>query len=237
MDINYPFLGISLRLFFNFLLNLFYPLHQKQNSTSRYQIREAWFVRIKQHWLWTLTLWSRCWPWPCAALWGATYRLVPTPRPPHRTPGGVLAESRCLAPYVLSCAGLCDLTDCSHPPPPQLSSSGFSRQEYWSGLHFLLPWLLLWQLGSLPLVPPGKPSETSLKPPPSFLVPHPHTWMDPGATTPRGRAPRLTTQRTEGNRPSHRGQKPCLGKTRKPKQRLLRMTEKGTALVTQRGCY
>ena len=47
---------------------------------------------------------------------------------------------------------------------------GFSRQEYWGGYHFLLQgiflvWgsnpsllsLLHWQVGSLPLVPPGKP--------------------------------------------------------------------------------
>ena len=50
-------------------------------------------------------------------------------------------------------------------------SIGFSRQEYWSGLHFLLQrifptkglnpcllyiYILHWQAGSLPLVPPGK---------------------------------------------------------------------------------
>ena len=46
---------------------------------------------------------------------------------------------------------------------------GFSRQEYWSGLHALLQeifliqelnrhllCLLLWQVGSLSLAPPGK---------------------------------------------------------------------------------
>ena len=46
---------------------------------------------------------------------------------------------------------------------------GFSRQEYWSGLHFLLQGVfptqglnprflnhLYWQVGSLPIVPPGK---------------------------------------------------------------------------------
>ena len=50
-------------------------------------------------------------------------------------------------------------------------SMGFSRQEYWSGCHILLQWtfstqgsnlhllcLLHWQVGSLPLAPPGKPS-------------------------------------------------------------------------------
>ena len=45
-------------------------------------------------------------------------------------------------------------------------SMGFSRQEYWSGLPWLFPtqgsnpsllWLLSWQVGSLPLAPPGKP--------------------------------------------------------------------------------
>ena len=48
-------------------------------------------------------------------------------------------------------------------------SMGFSRQEYWSGLPFLIPgdlpnpgsnlhlsFLLHWQAGSLPIVPPGK---------------------------------------------------------------------------------
>ena len=45
-------------------------------------------------------------------------------------------------------------------------SMGFSRQEYWSALLFPLPGIkpefLLsshWQVGSLPLVPPGKPSK------------------------------------------------------------------------------
>ena len=57
--------------------------------------------------------------------------------------------------------------DCS---PPAALSMGFSRQEYWTGLpcysqgilltqgsnpHFLC--LLHWQVGSLPLAPPGKP--------------------------------------------------------------------------------
>ena len=51
-------------------------------------------------------------------------------------------------------------------------SMGFSRQEYWSGLHahlqgifltkglnqHLFP-LLYWRVGSLPLVPPGKPDK------------------------------------------------------------------------------
>ena len=49
-------------------------------------------------------------------------------------------------------------------------SMGFSRQEYWSELPFPTPgdipnprfepvslWLLHWQVGSLLLVPPGKP--------------------------------------------------------------------------------
>ena len=54
---------------------------------------------------------------------------------------------------------------CQAPP-----STGFSRQEYWNGLPFLLQSifptqgsnpcllsLLHWQVGSLSLVPPGKP--------------------------------------------------------------------------------
>ena len=51
--------------------------------------------------------------------------------------------------------------------PPGSSVMGFSKQEYWSGCHFLLqgifptqglnPCLLYWQVGSLPLAPPEKP--------------------------------------------------------------------------------
>ena len=54
-------------------------------------------------------------------------------------------------------------------------SMGFSRPEYWSGLHVLLQgifltqgynWrllcLLYWQAGSLPIVPPGNPLHFSL---------------------------------------------------------------------------
>ena len=53
-------------------------------------------------------------------------------------------------------------------------SMGFSRQEYWSGFHFLLQGifqtqglnshllhLLHWQAGSLPLAPPGKTVSSS----------------------------------------------------------------------------
>ena len=55
-------------------------------------------------------------------------------------------------------------------------STGYSRQEYWSGLPCLLPGdlpnpgikptslcLLLWQIGSLPLAPPGKLSNPQIK--------------------------------------------------------------------------
>ena len=53
-------------------------------------------------------------------------------------------------------------------------STEFSRQEFWNGLPCPSPqifltqgvnphllWLLLWQTGSLPLVPPGKPTTNS----------------------------------------------------------------------------
>ena len=67
-----------------------------------------------------------------------------------------------------SCLTLYDPMDCS---PTGSSVIGFSRQEYWSGLpcpsledifltqgsNLRLFWLLHWQTGSLPLVPPGKP--------------------------------------------------------------------------------
>ena len=60
--------------------------------------------------------------------------------------------------------------DCS--PPGSSLSMGFSRQEYWSGLPFPpagdLPrdgthvsCLLRWQVGSLPLVLPGKPGSSN----------------------------------------------------------------------------
>ena len=65
---------------------------------------------------------------------------------------------------VWLCAALCSV---AHPAP---LSMGFSRQEYWSGLPCPPPgvsswpgdqtivfYLLHWQVGSLPLVPPGKP--------------------------------------------------------------------------------
>ena len=69
------------------------------------------------------------------------------------------------AKSLQSCPSLCDPVDCSCQAPPSL---GFSRQ-YWSGLprlqdiflrqgwnpYFLC--LLRWQVGSLPLAPPGKP--------------------------------------------------------------------------------
>ena len=68
-----------------------------------------------------------------------------------------------------SCVQLfCDPMDCSHQAP---LSMGFPRQKYQSGCHALLQeifptqvlnphllCLLLWQAGSLPLVPPGKPT-------------------------------------------------------------------------------
>ena len=75
--------------------------------------------------------------------------------------------------YVCSVAHsyliLCDSMDCS---PPDSSALKFSRQEYWSGLPLPPPGYLLdpgietvtvkslphWQVGSLPLVPPGKPN-------------------------------------------------------------------------------
>ena len=54
-------------------------------------------------------------------------------------------------------------------------STGFSRQEYWSGCHDLLQRIFLtqggtyasyvylhWQVGSLPLLPPGKPHKPGI---------------------------------------------------------------------------
>ena len=68
------------------------------------------------------------------------------------------------AKSLQSCPALHDAM--GHQPP---LSMGFSRQEYWSGLSCPFPGdlpdpgiepgslsLLHWQMGSLPLVPPGK---------------------------------------------------------------------------------
>ena len=74
----------------------------------------------------------------------------------------------CVCSAAQSCLTLCHSMDCSPPGPLSL---GFSRQEYWSGLPCPPPGdlpspgikpsgflrLLHWQVGSLPLAPPGKP--------------------------------------------------------------------------------
>ena len=72
-----------------------------------------------------------------------------------------------------SCVWLCwaTLWTIAHQGPLPI---GFSRQEYWSGSSCLPPgiyptqgsnpslfWLLHWQVGSLPLVPPGSPKTLS----------------------------------------------------------------------------
>ena len=69
------------------------------------------------------------------------------------------------AKSLQSCLTLCDSMNCTHEAP---LSMGFSRQAYWSKLPFpppgdlpnpgieLVPCLLHWQAGSLPLAPPGK---------------------------------------------------------------------------------
>ena len=64
---------------------------------------------------------------------------------------------------VLCYAQLCDPMDTALQAPP---STGFSRQEYWSGCSFLLQGIfptqglnlcLLWQADSLPLSHVGNP--------------------------------------------------------------------------------
>ena len=57
---------------------------------------------------------------------------------------------------LISCACVRVPTDCS---PPGSSVHGFSRQEYWRGLPFPLLYLLHWEAGSLPLVPPRTPNK------------------------------------------------------------------------------
>ena len=74
------------------------------------------------------------------------------------------------AKSLQSCLTLCDLTDCS---PPGSSLHGILQEEIlewvamaspppgdlWDpGIERTSPCLLHWQMGSLPLVPPGKPA-------------------------------------------------------------------------------
>ena len=76
------------------------------------------------------------------------------------------AESESESEVTQSCPTLCDPTVVAYQVLP---SMGFSRQEYWSGLPFLLPGGLLdpgiepgspgSQVDSLPSEPPGKPPE------------------------------------------------------------------------------
>ena len=107
-----------------------------------------------------------------------------------------------------SCVWLCVAlwtVACQAPP-----SMGFSRQEYWSGLHVLLqgifptqgsnPCLLShlhWQAGSLPIAPPGKPKTVCnegikrciLSSSAPRLDPRDETWgqSDKGPWSPRSR--------------------------------------------------
>ena len=79
---------------------------------------------------------------------------------------GIHLEHACmLSPQ--SCPTVCDPVDCS-PPGSSVHgrNSGFSRQEYWSGLPFsspgdppcpgIKPRSLAFQADSLPSEPPGK---------------------------------------------------------------------------------
>ena len=85
-------------------------------------------------------------------------------------------SSVCVCVYVCVCVRVCSVISdfvISWTVDHQASLSiGFSRQKYWSGLPFPTPGdlsnpnlcllcLLPWQLGSLPLVPPGKSSINS----------------------------------------------------------------------------
>ena len=81
---------------------------------------------------------------------------------------GLGSEDLCVrAESLLLCPAPCDHIDCSLPPTRQAPlSMGLPRQEYWSGLPFLLQGifptqglnlhLLHQQAGSLPLAPSGK---------------------------------------------------------------------------------
>ena len=78
--------------------------------------------------------------------------------------------SCCCCCLVTKSLTVCDTMDCS---PPGYLSTGFSRQEYWSGLPFNPPGhllyqgrnlcLLYWQGDSLPLSHQGSPIHVSYK--------------------------------------------------------------------------
>ena len=166
---------------------------------------------------------------------------MPAPPPPHRTPGGVLAESRSLPPM---CSAVRDsVTSQTVPTRLPRSSPALDSPGKNTGAAALpsptasalaagfsttgAPWEALWSF-------PQTASRFSSASSSHMNGSRGHHTSGKGSKAKdRGRS----TQRTGGKRPSHRGQKQCLGKTRKPKQILLRMTEKGTALVTQRECY
>ena len=105
------------------------------------------------------------------------------------------------AKLLQSSQTLCDPMDCSPQAP---LSTGFSRQEHWSGLPCSPPGDLpnwgwnpapltspAWQAGSLSLVPPGKPQRKSENQSQSrsvvsdFLRPHGlySPWNSPGHNT------------------------------------------------------
>ena len=82
-----------------------------------------------------------------------------------------LSDCKCVLSWVLSCFSCVWLFVTPWTIAHQaLLSVGFSRQQHWSGCNFLLQGifvtpgsnpcllcLLHWQMGSLPLTPPGKP--------------------------------------------------------------------------------
>ena len=105
------FLGISLRLFSNFLLNLFYPLHQNKTLSLG--------TKLERLGLFTLSSISSE-HWPCGQVAGLEDR-------------GLLLLLLSRFSRVRLCA---TPETAAHQAPPSL---GFSRQEHWSGLPFPSP--------------------------------------------------------------------------------------------------
>ena len=108
-------------------------------------------------------------------VWGAWLPAIwDTASRPFRTFTLIQSCRACHAKLLQLCPTLCDpMVACQAP-----LSMGFSRQEYWRGLPCPSPGFLPdpgirpacltsdlhWQMGSLPLVPPGKPSIQSCWP-------------------------------------------------------------------------
>ena len=100
----------------------------------------------------------------------ATHSSILAWRIPQTEKPGSPHQSESESEVAQSCLTLCDLWTVAHQAPP---STGFSRQEYWSGLPFPSPGDLPYpgieprsptlQADTLTSVPPGKPLNTKIQ--------------------------------------------------------------------------